>query len=66
MHCGGEARARHDAQRVGGAGAPLAGPSSTQAIAGRPARSHRSAAQAPISSPNIWLISGAVVQSPRC
>ena len=35
-----------------------------QAMPGRSARSHRSAAHAPISSPNIWLISGEVVKSP--
>ena len=31
---------------------------------GRPARSQRSASQSPTSSPNIWLISGAVAKSP--
>jgi hypothetical protein len=31
---------------------------------GAPIWRHTAAAQAPMSSPNIWLISGAVVKSP--
>jgi hypothetical protein len=34
------------------------------AFEGEPARRQTSASAAPISSPNIWLISGAVVKSP--
>ena len=44
---------------------PRPGPSSTKFTrAGAPIWRHTVAAQAPISSPNIWLISGAVVKSP--
>jgi hypothetical protein len=32
---------------------------------GAPTRFQQSASAAPTSSPNIWLISGAVVKSPR-
>ncbi len=44
---------------------PRPGPSSTSRDrVGDPAAAHRSANHAPISSPNIWLISGAVTKSP--
>ena len=44
---------------------PRPGPSSTsRAGAGAPAARQASLAQTPTSSPNIWLISGAVMKSP--
>ena len=44
---------------------PRPGPSSTrQTGSGESMARHAAAAQSPISSPNIWLISGAVVKSP--
>ncbi len=44
---------------------PRPGPSSaTTTPAGSPIACHIEAAQMPISSPNIWLISGAVTKSP--
>jgi hypothetical protein len=52
------------ARKASAVSVPRPGPSSTQIASGDPARCHRSAAHNPISSPNIWLISGAVVKSP--
>jgi hypothetical protein len=44
---------------------PRPGPSSTRFTrSGSPICRHTAAAHAPISSPNIWLISGAVTKSP--
>ena len=44
---------------------PRPGPSSTRRMrGGAPMATQVSAAQSPINSPNIWLISGAVVKSP--
>ena len=45
---------------------PRPGPSSTRRILGGESIARQAAAaHRPISSPNIWLISGAVVKSPR-
>ena len=45
---------------------PRPGPSSTSSAgSGAPIICHTLAAHRPISSPNIWLISGAVMKSPR-
>ncbi len=43
---------------------PRPGPSSTRRKPGRPIACQTAATQAPIISPNIWLISGAVTKSP--
>jgi hypothetical protein len=44
---------------------PRPGPSSTRRMfSGAPICRHTAAAHSPISSPNIWLISGAVTKSP--
>ena len=44
---------------------PRPGPSSmTCTLAGESMRFQTAAIQSPISSPNIWLISGAVMKSP--
>jgi len=44
---------------------PRPGPSSTSATCGgAPIARHTAAAHSPISSPNIWLISAAVMKSP--
>ena len=44
---------------------PRPGPSSTRlTLAGDPIARHTAAAHSPTSSPNIWLISGAVMKSP--
>ena len=45
---------------------PRPGPSSmTRTLPGSPMRFHTAAIHSPISSPNIWLISGEVMKSPR-
>ena len=43
---------------------PRPGPSSAKTTAGSPMACHTAAAQTPSSSPNTWLISGAVTKSP--
>ena len=61
----GDSAAARIARRASPASVPRPGPNSTKAAsAGRPARTQTSASASPISSPNIWLISGAVMKSP--
>ncbi len=53
------------ARKTSAISVPRPGPSSTRRTgSGAPMRRQISPAQSPISSPNIWLISGAVVKSP--
>ena len=61
---GGARPARAIARKASADSVPRPGPSSTHAKSATPARIARSAAHSPISSPNIWLISGAVTKSP--
>ncbi len=53
------------ARRRSAISVPRPGPiSMSRTLAGRPIASQAEAAQTPISSPKIWLISGAVTKSP--
>ena len=58
--------ARFSARSASAISVPRPGPSSARITgAGRPIFSQASAHQRPMSSPKIWLTSGAVMKSPR-